>query len=359
MDRVQGRGASFNPGNRFEQLRIDDLDEDREVQEDPRRIATTFYHDTTRSIFAKNDSPDVPFVFSVNPYRGCEHGCIYCYARPTHEYLGFSAGLDFESKIMVKMNAPLLLDHALRKPAFEPQVISLSGNTDCYQPIERKLKLTRACLEVFLKYRNPVGIVTKSAMITRDIDILQELAKFRCIAVSMSITTLDPKVAARMEPRAPTPVKRLEALQQLADAGIPVGVNAAPIVPGLTDEELPEIVRAAAERGAKSAAYILMRLPYAVKDLFVEWVNREFPLRAQKILNRIRNLRAGNLSDPRFHTRMTGEGEFANTIAQLFEAACRKYGLNDDVEAKLSTRNFLRPGQISLFNSKATINTEK
>jgi DNA repair photolyase len=349
MDRVQGRGASFNPGNRFEQLHIDELEEDREAPDEKRKISTIYYHDTTRSIFAKNDSPDVPFTFSVNPYRGCEHGCIYCYARPSHEYLGFSAGLDFESKIMVKNDAPQLLDAALRSPSFEPQVVSLSGNTDCYQPIERKLKLTRACLEVFLKYRNPVGIVTKSAMITRDLDVLQELAKYKCVAVHMSITTVDPDVASRMEPRAPTPAKRLDALEQLATAGIPVGVNAAPIVPGLTDEELPEIVRQAAERGARSAAYILMRLPYSVKELFVEWVHREFPLRAQKILNRIRDVRGGNLSDPRFHSRMSGEGEFADTIGILFDAACRKYGLNQDEETRLSTEYFLRPGQISLF----------
>jgi DNA repair photolyase len=349
MDRVQGRGASFNPGNRFEQLHIDELADDREAPEEKRKIHTLYFHDTTRSILAKNDSPDVPFTFSVNPYRGCEHGCIYCYARPSHEYLGFSAGLDFESKIMVKKDAPQLLEAALRGPSFEPQVISLSGNTDCYQPIERKLKLTRACLEVFLKYRNPVGIVTKSSMITRDIDLLQELARFQCVAVHMSITTLDPAVAARMEPRAPTPEKRLDALEQLAKAGIPVGVNAAPIVPGLTDEELPEIVRHAVEKGANSAAYILVRLPYAVKELFIEWVEREFPLRAQKILSRIRDLRGGNLSDPRFHTRMTGEGEFADAIATLFDAACRKYGLNQEAESKLSTKHFLRPGQISLF----------
>src|SRR5688572_4156686 len=208
-DRVQGRGAAFNPGNRFERLVVDELSDEREPSEEPRKIPTVFYKDTTRTIFAKNDSPDVPFTFSVNPYRGCEHGCIYCYARPTHEFLGFSSGLDFESKIMVKNDAPQLLEEALRNPKYEPQVIALSGNTDCYQPVERKLKLTRACLEVFLKYRNPVGIVTKSAMITRDIDILQELAKYDCISISISITSLDPEILSRMEPRASTAEKRL------------------------------------------------------------------------------------------------------------------------------------------------------
>jgi DNA repair photolyase len=349
-DRVHGRGAAFNPGNRFEKLYIDELGEDREVQEEERKVATSFYHDTTRSIFAKNDSPDVPFTFSVNPYRGCEHGCIYCYARPTHEFLGFSAGLDFESKIMVKQDAPQLLEEALRNPKFEPQVIALSGNTDCYQPVERKLKLTRACLEVFLKYRNPVGIVTKSAMITRDIDILQELAKYDCISVSISITSVSPEILSRMEPRASSVDRRLFAMNELAKAGVPVGVNAAPIIPGLTDEELPEIVKRSAENGAKFAAYIMVRLPYAVKDLFVEWVHREFPLRAMKILNRIRDLRDGKLSDARFHSRMTGEGEFADTIYALFQAACKKYGLNaDDEEIELSTKHFRRSGQLGLF----------
>ena len=347
-ERVHGRGAAFNPGNRFERLYVDELSEEREPEETEKKIPTIFFHDTTRSIFAKNDSPDVPFTFSVNPYRGCEHGCIYCYARPTHEFLGFSAGLDFESKIMVKKDAPQLLEEALQDPKYKPQVIALSGNTDCYQPVERNLKLTRACLEVFLKYRNPVGIVTKSAMIRRDIDILRELAKYHCVSISISITSLDPEVLSKMEPRASTAEKRLEALRDLATAGIPVGVNAAPIIPGLTDEELPEIVRRSAENGARFAEYIMVRLPYAVKDLFVEWVNREFPLRASKILNRIRDIRGGNLSDPRFHSRMSGEGEFADTISNLFDAACRKYKLNQD-DFHLTTKHFVRPGQLQLF----------
>jgi DNA repair photolyase len=349
-ERVHGRGAAFNPGNRFERLHVDELSDVREPDPDEpeRKVPTMFFHDTTRSIFAKNDSPDVPFTFSVNPYRGCEHGCIYCYARPTHEFLGFSAGLDFESKIMVKKDAPQLLEEALRNPRYEPQVIALSGNTDCYQPVERKFKLTRACLEIFLKYRNPVGIVTKSAMITRDIDILKELAKYDCISISISITSLNPDVLTRMEPRAATAERRLAALNELAKAGIPVGVNAAPIVPGLTDEELPEIVRRAAENGAKFVEYIMVRLPYSVKDLFVEWVNREFPLRASKILNRIKEVRGGNLSDPRFHSRMSGEGELADTIYNLFQAACKKYRMNEE-DFHLSTKHFQRSGQLGLF----------
>jgi DNA repair photolyase len=345
----KGRGSSWNPANRFEKLHLEEIpdEKEREVEEE-RKIPTTFLRDSSRSILAKNDSPDIPFTFSVNPYRGCEHGCIYCYARPTHEYLGFSAGLDFESRILVKMDAPQLLEEALRDPSFEPQIISLSGNTDCYQPVERKLKLTRGCLEVFWKYRNPVGIVTKNALILRDLDLLTELARWNLVEVAVSITSLNPRLISRMEPRTSIPEKRLMAIRKLADVGIPVGVNAAPIIPGLTDEELPEIVRQAAENGAKFAHYILVRLPYAVKELFVEWVEREFPERASKILSRIRDIRGGALSDSRFHSRMTGEGELAGVIENLFEATCKRYGLNQ-TSVHLSTEHFARPGQISLF----------
>jgi len=346
-ERVQGRGSSFNPQNRFEKLHIDELSDEMEPLE-RRKIQTTYFHDSSRSILAKNDSPDVPFTFSVNPYRGCEHGCIYCYARPSHEYLGFSAGLDFESKIMVKTDAPQLLEEAFRDPSFEPQVIALSGNTDCYQPVERKLKLTRACLEVFLKYKNPVGIITKNALILRDLDLLKELATHNLVAVHVSITSLDPTLISRMEPRTSTPENRLKAVRTLADAGIPVGVNCAPMIPGLTDEEIPEILRRSAESGALSADYILVRLPYAVKDLFVEWVEREFPQRAPKVLNRIRQTRNGGLSDPRFHSRMSGEGEVAKAIADLFELACKRYGLNK-ITTELSTAGFQRSGQLSMF----------
>jgi DNA repair photolyase len=349
-EKVHGRGAAINPGNRFERLHIDEselLDEPSEPQEE-RKIPTVYLHDSSRSILAKNDSPDVPFTYSINPYRGCEHGCIYCYARPSHEYLGFSSGLDFESKILVKMDAPQLLDEALRDPKFEPQVIALSGNTDCYQPVERKLKITRGCLEVFLKYRNPTGVITKNALVTRDIDVLQEMAKFDVVSITISVTTLKNDLASKMEPRASIPEKRLNAVSELAKAGIPVGVNVAPIVPGLTDDEIPEIVRRAKESGAMYADYIMMRLPYAVKELFIEWVEREFPDRASKVLNRIKDIRDGNLSDPRFHSRMRGEGQFADAIANLFEVSCKKYHIGED-DFHLSTKHFQRPGQISLF----------
>lgn len=346
-DRIQGRGASYNPGNRFEKLHLDELSDEMEKPHEE-RVQTTYFRDSSRTILAKNDSPDVPFTFSVNPYRGCEHGCIYCYARPTHEFLGFSAGLDFESKILIKTDAPQLLEEAFQNPSFEPQVIALSGNTDCYQPVERKLKITRGCLEVFLKYRNPVSIITKNALVLRDLDIFQEMRKYDLISITISITSLSPEIISKMEPRTSTPDRRLHAIRTLAEAGIPVGVKAAPLIPGLTDSELPEILKQAAAHGAKYANYIMVRLPYAVKELFVEWVQREFPDRAGKILNRIRDVRGGNLSDPRFHTRMTGEGEIAKNLSELFEITCRRLGLNED-DFEQSTAHFVRSGQISLF----------
>jgi DNA repair photolyase len=352
-DRIQGRGSSFNPQNRFEKLRIDyspeEIQEFGNESEGIRKIETVYLKDSSRSILAKNDSPDVPFTFSINPYRGCEHGCIYCYARPSHEWLGFSAGLDFESKILVKMDAPQLLEEALRDPKFEPQVIALSGNTDCYQPVERKLQLTRGCLEVFLKYKNPVGVITKNASVLRDLDLLQDLAMQHLAAVTISITSLDPALISRMEPRTSTPANRLATVRKLADAGIHVGVNVAPVIPGLTDQEIPEIVKQAAENGATSADIILLRLPFAVKELFCEWIEREFPMRAGKVLNRIRETRGGKLSDPRFHSRMSGEGELADMISSLFNAACKRYHLNEK-KWRLTTRLFRRPGQIPLFS---------
>jgi DNA repair photolyase len=346
-ERIQGRGSAFNPANRFEKLRIDDHSDDVDAPStDP--INTVYFRDTTKSILAKNDSPDIPFTFSINPYRGCEHGCIYCYARPTHEFLGFSAGLDFETKIMVKTDAPQLLEDAFRSPSFEPQVIALSGNTDCYQPAERSFKITRGLLEVFLKYKNPVGIITKNALVLRDIDLLQELANWNLVKVTVSITSLNASLISRMEPRTSTPDKRLATIRALSVAGIPVGVNAAPMIPGLTDEELPEILRRSSEMGALYAGYILMRLPFAVKELFTEWVNREFPQRAGKILNRVRDTRSGNLNDPRFGSRMTGEGEIAKAIETLFDLSCKRYHLNEQKSA-LTTEHFQRIGQLSLF----------
>ena len=350
VNRIKGRGTAVNTPNRFEQLHLEPLDVSVEYENDAPPPATRFFADHSRSILAKNDSPDLPFTFSVNPYRGCEHGCVYCYARPSHEYLGFSAGLDFETKIMVKMQAPELLEEAFRKKTWEPQVVALSGNTDCYQPAERKLQLTRRCLEIFLKYRNPVSIVTKNGLILRDLDLLRKMAELNIIQTMMSITSLDDDLIRKMEPRTSRPAVRLRAIEELARNGIPVGVNAAPLVPGLTDEELPNILKAAAEHGATSAGYILVRLPGAVKQLFVDWLRREFPDRAEKVLNRIRDTRKGKLSDARFETRQEGEGEIAKAIRTLFTLHVEKYHLTER-RCGLSTNQFVcEPrGQMNLF----------
>ncbi len=310
-----------------------------------------FYRDSSRSILAKNDSPDLPFSYSINPYRGCEHGCIYCYARPSHEFLGFSAGLDFESKIMVKMDAARLLQETFEKKSWEPQLVALSGNTDCYQPIERKLELTRKCLKVFLNYCNPVGIITKNALIERDIDILQEMSALKTAGVLLSITTLDRDLARKMEPRTSSPEVRLRAIEKLAKAGVTVGVNIAPVIPGLTDVEIPLILKAASEAGATRAGYILVRLPGPVEPLFLDWLSREVPERATKIINRIKETRSGELSDVRFGSRMTGEGEVAGAIHQLFDINVRKYGYKKRWEG-LRTSHFRRSRkpQLEMFS---------
>ena len=327
---MKGRGAGFNPPNRFEKLHFEPLPVESDPEDELRPTPTTFYKDTSRTILAKNDSPDVGFTYSINPYRGCEHGCIYCYARPSHEYLGFSAGLDFETKIMVKEDAPQLLEEAFQKKSWQPQMVCFSGNTDCYQPVERKLEITRRCLEVFLKYRNPVGIITKNSLITRDLDILKELNALNLLFVIVSVTSLDTDLIRIMEPRTTTPQKRLETIETLASHGIPVCVNVAPIIPGLTDEEMPSILKSAAEHGAKFAGYTMVRLSYSLKDLFIEWLQRELPERASKVINRIQEVRNGELNDTRWKVRMRGEGEYAKMVKDLFKLNCKKYGLNEE-----------------------------
>jgi DNA repair photolyase len=287
----------------------------------------------------------------VNPYRGCEHGCIYCFARPTHEYLGFSPGLDFETKILVKEDAPALLRRELASKRWEPQVIAMSGITDCYQPIERKLRITRGLLEVMAEFRNPVSIVTKNHLVTRDVDLLGELASINAAQVNYSVTSLDEKLQRVMEPRASTPARRLEAICVLSAAGIPVRVLIAPVVPGLTDHEMPAIAAAAAEAGATAAGYIPLRLPFALKELFETWLATHFPDRKDKVLNRIRAIRGGKLYDPQWGTRMRGEGIFAVQMEALFATACRKSGLAEELPS-LSTAAFHRPhpaGQMGLF----------
>ncbi len=321
---IHGRGAGDNPGNRFQTIHLE-RDDDWDPAEDP-ALTTTFLRDHSRSIINYNDSPDVGFDASINPYRGCEHGCIYCYARPTHEYLGFSAGLDFESRIMVKEDAPELLRKELSSPNWKPQVVALSGVTDCYQPIERRLQLTRRCLEVLAEFRNPAAIVTKNHLVTRDRDVLAELARFEAVTVLISVTSLDSALAAKLEPRASLPAHRLDAIRRLAEAGIPVGVLVAPVIPALTDHEMPGILEAAYAAGARQAGYVVLRLPLGVGPLFEQWLQAHFPDRMEKVLNRVRALRDGRLNDPRFRSRMRGEGIFADQLAQMFRVASRKAG---------------------------------
>jgi DNA repair photolyase len=343
------RGAPENPANRFEKIHLEpDAEWNPEEDVSPR---TQFLVDHSKTAIAYNDSPDIGFDASLNPYRGCEHGCIYCYARPTHEFLGFSSGLDFESKIMVKQNAPELLRAELASPKWKPQTIIMSGVTDCYQPVERKLKLTRRCLEVLAEFRNPVAIITKNFLVTRDVDVLSELAKYNCASVCLSVTTLDTELRKVMEPRTSPPSARLAAIRKLSEAGVPVSVNVAPIIPGLTDHEIPKILQAARDAGAISAGFTVVRLPYSVAPLFEKWLEVHFPDRKEKVLNRIRAMRGGKLYDAEWGKRFCGEGIFSEQIAQMFDVARRKAGFTDDWPG-LSTASFRRPGgaQLSLFS---------
>jgi DNA repair photolyase len=343
---LHGRGASWNPRNRFESI---EYVRDDEAPPDENAPRTLYMRDPARTIIARNDSPDVGFDCSINPYRGCEHGCSYCFARPTHEYLGFSAGLDFETRILVKEDAPELLREELMSPRWTPQTIAISGVTDCYQPIERKLEITRRCLAVLAEFRNPTSIITKNHLVTRDIDHLGELASVDAASVFVSITTLDPELARVMEPRASTPAMRLAALEALAKAGIPCGVMVAPVIPAITDHEMPKILAAAADAGATQAGFVVLRLPWAVAPLFERWLEEHFPDRKEKVLNRVRELRGGKLYDPQWRIRQRGEGIFADQIEAIFEVSCRRAHLNEK-EIDLSTAAFRRPtAQTSLF----------
>ena len=322
----RGRGTALNPTNRFEEISYE-WEESADPAEKP-APKTRFFKDNTRSVLVKNDSPDIPFTWSLNPYRGCEHGCVYCYARPYHEYLGLSSGLDFETMIFVKEDAPRLLAEELSKPSWEPEWIALGGVTDCYQPVERRLEVTRRCLQVLADARHPCGLVTKNKLVVRDADVLQELARYGCARVYVSLTTLDRDLARRMEPRASTPADRLEAIKTLAKAGVPVGVMTAPLILGLNDHELPKLLEAAADAGADSAGYVPLRLPHQLGGLFDRWLEENYPDRREKVLNQIRAVRGGNLNDPRFGSRMKGEGIFAEHLAKLFSLTCRRLGLN-------------------------------
>jgi DNA repair photolyase len=350
----KGRGAGFNPMNRFEtthhELELEQVEEDEEYLGALNRPRTEYLPDRSRTIIAENDSPDVGFETSINPYRGCEHGCVYCYARPTHEFLGYSAGLDFETRIMVKEDAPELLRAELTSPKWRPRVLALSGVTDPYQPLERRLGLTRRCLTVLAEFRQAVSIITKNRLVTRDIDLLGELARHGAAGAFLSITTLDPELAGRLEPRTTRPAGRLEAIAELAQAGIPTGVMVSPIIPGLNEHELPAILEAAAAAGARQAGHTMVRLPLAVADLFQDWLARHYPDRKDKILRRIRAARGGRLNDARFGVRMSGEGHHAEMIARLFRSASKRVGLNQ-LPWPVSTAAFRRPGpqQLTLF----------
>jgi len=345
---VRGRGSASNPKNRFESIEtVPEPPQDSDAISSPQ---TEFFPDRSRSIIAYNDSPDVGFDASINPYRGCEHGCVYCYARPTHEYLGFSSGLDFETKIMVKEDAPELLRKELSSRNWTPQLVALSGNTDCYQPVEKTKQLTRRCLEVFLEFRNPVVIITKNFLVTRDVDILAELARYDCVGVTVSLTTLDHKLSSLLEPRASRPSRRLAAIKTLADAAVPVGYLQAPMIPGLTDSEAPALGAAAAKAGATFSGYVALRLPFAVKSLFEDWLEQNYPEKKNKVLGRVREIRGGKLNDPNFTSRMRGEGIYAEQMAKLFQLARKKSGITERWP-KLTIEHFQRPGidQLRLF----------
>jgi DNA repair photolyase len=338
---IHGRGTPANPANRFTNLAyVPDPDADPTETPSP---ATQFFKDTTRSIIARNDSPDVGFSASINPYRGCEHGCVYCYARPYHEYLGLSAGLDFETKIFVKEDAPELLREALSSPRWQPEVLGISGVTDPYQPIERRLQLTRRCLEVLADFRNPVSIITKNHLVTRDVDYLGELARHEAAIVFLSITTLDVSLRQFMEPRTTSPAGRLEAVAELARAGVSVGVMVAPIIPGLNDHEIPTILKESAQAGARFAGYTTLRLPYAVAGLFEQWLDQHFPDKKERVLSRVRALRGGKLNESRFGIRMKGEGVYAAMIKEVFSLSCKRHGLNR-MRPTTSTAAFRRLG---------------
>jgi DNA repair photolyase len=339
---IHGRGAAHNPGNRFEHAAY--VAEPDDPGLDPTAPATQFFKDSSRSIIATNDSPDVGFDASINPYRGCEHGCVYCYARPTHEYLGLSAGLDFETKIFVKHDAPHLLRRELMSLRWQPRPLGVSGVTDAYQPVERRLQLTRRCLEVLVEFRNPVVVISKNHLVTRDLDLLSELARHDAAALFLSITSLDNDLARVLEPRASQPQGRLDAIAQAVQVGVPAGVLVAPVIPGLNDHEIPAILTASFAAGARFAGYVILRLPYAVAGLFEKWLVQHFPEKKDKVLGRVRDLRSGKLNDSRFGSRMRGEGILAQTISDFFKLARHKAGIRGRAP-RLSTAAFQRPGE--------------
>ncbi len=345
---IKGRGSAHNPKNRFLDTHLQyDVDEQTGELDRPK---TQLLTDHTSQIISRNQSPDIGFEVSVNPYRGCEHGCVYCYARPTHEFLGMSAGLDFESKIVVKYDAPRLLREALADKKWKPQPLIMSGVTDPYQPVEKKLEITRKCIMVLAECNHPLVIITKNYLVTRDIDLLSRLAEKNAVKVAVSITSLDPSITHTMEPRTSRPQRRLQAVRELAAAGIPVHVNIAPVIPGLTDQEMVPIMEAAAKAGAESVGFVNLRLPYGVKDLFIKWLEDHHPHRREKVINRIKSLKNGKLNRSEFGERFRVEGAYGDQFKQLMEIHAKRLGLNRSV-TRLSSRDFRRPetGQLNLF----------
>ena len=351
-DRRRGRGAASNVSGRYESLARVAFDDGWQGLEDLPPFKTTVTVDSTRKIIAHNDSPDLSFDRSINPYRGCEHGCVYCYARPTHAYLGLSPGLDFESKLFMKPNAPELLERELSSPDYSPKIIAIGSNTDPYQPIERRYQIVRRILEVLDRAGHPVGIVTKSALVLRDLDILTRMAKRDLVKVAISVTTLDPKLARVMEPRASTPPRRLDALRQLVKAGVPTSTLVAPVIPALNDSEIERILEAVAETGVRNAGYVLLRLPLELRDLFREWLIENFPDRYRHVISLIRQTRGGKDYDSTWGKRMTGSGPIAWMIGRRFEVACERLGFNLS-SVKTTTAHFQKPRpaseQLDLF----------
>ncbi len=352
----KGRAGQSSPPNRFEKFHAvpdyEQLEHDEDFLEELGTLNTEFLPDTSKSIITENDSPDVTFRYSLNPYRGCEHGCAYCYARPTHEYFGLNAGLDFESKIFVKERAPELFREFLARDRWQSELIAMSGVTDCYQPAERRFHLTRACLEVALEARQPIGIVTKNALVLRDLDLLREMARLNFVHVHLSVTSLDEELARAMEPRTSRPAARLRAIATLTAAGVPASAMIAPIIPGLNDSEIPALLAAAADAGAIKAGYILVRLPLAVSPIFTDWLARTQPTRAARVESLIRATRGGKLNSSQFGERMRGSGLIAEQIEQTFRLFARKHDL-DRAMPELDYTQFRPPvtksGQLRLF----------
>ncbi len=339
---TRGRGAAVNPVGRFETFAPELFDDGWDSLAELPALKTEVFIETPKTIITRNDSPDISFDRSINPYRGCEHGCVYCYARPAHAYMGLSPGRDFESKIFAKPNAAELLRAELSAPNYAPRTIALGANTDCYQPIERTHRITRAVIEVLAEFKHPFGIVTKSALVTRDIDVLAPMAADGLVKVAVSVTTLDAKLARSMEPRASTPSKRLAAIEALAKAGIPVVVMMGPVIPGLNDSELETVLKASRNAGAKEAGYTMLRLPHEVKEIFKDWLEREQPDRAGKVMSLVRSVRGGKENDPQFGVRQVGTGPYAWQIGRRFQLACQRLGLNV-ARVKLRADLFAKP----------------